>query len=120
VRSAAPELLARSFGRYFENDGSIRCPAAGSDESDAADRMVMSAVPFFARSLMGPSKTPLGSTRIVSPGCAASIAACRLAPALTVIVAAAAPRTHSRAAARDRPITTPNFFTYAPVGSGET
>src|SRR5882672_9096226 len=87
----------------------MRWPSAGSELFGAADRIVILAVPLFARSLIGPSNTPLGSTMIVSPGCAASIAAWRLPPTGTVIVAAPAPRANSRDIARDSP-TAPNFF----------
>src|SRR6185295_179810 len=105
-----PVLLPRIFGRNFECfDGSMRAPAAGSELSAAADRMTILPVPLFARSLMGPSNTPFGSTMIVSPGFAASTAACRLPPALTVIIAAETPRANSRVMARDSP-TAPNFF----------
>ena len=46
----------------------MRWPSAGSELLGAADRMVIFAVPLFARSLIGPSKTAFGSTMIIVAG----------------------------------------------------
>ena len=46
-------------------------------------------MPLFARSLNGPSNVAPACSSMTSPGWAASIAACRLPPAFTMIVAAA-------------------------------
>src|SRR5689334_19401705 len=64
----------------------------------------MKEVPPFARSLNGPVKVAPAWRTIVSPGLAASIAACRLPPAPTVIVAALPARASSTTAPRHRPI----------------
>ena len=76
----------------------MRAPAAGRALSAAEDRIVMYEVPLFAGSEKFPMKVAPACTRIVSPGLAALIAACRSPPAFTVSVAdsacAAASRPH--------------------------
>src|ERR1051325_11156224 len=68
----------------------MRVPAEGSDESGVAERIVMNAPPPFAGRVKLPVKTAPAARRIVSPGRAASMAACRFPPAPTEMVAARA------------------------------
>jgi hypothetical protein len=87
---AAPAVVERILASSGAADLSMRTPAAGSDESGVDERMTIGVVPLFARSLNGPSNVAPACKTIVSPGFAASIAAWRLPPALTVSVAAEA------------------------------
>src|SRR5437773_6526196 len=80
----------RSLGSCGAYDGSIRTAGPGSAASEAADRIVMVPVPCFAGSTKLPVKVAPACSRIVSPGCAASMAACRLPPAETETTAASA------------------------------
>ena len=51
VLKAGPCCVERILGSWPAYDGSMRIPAAGSDESGAAERIVMNAVPPFAGSV---------------------------------------------------------------------
>jgi hypothetical protein len=90
VFSAEPLLFDRIFASDDEYDGDIRTPLAGSEESGAADRTVMNAVPPFAGNLKLPVNTAPAASATVSPGCAAFNAAWRSPPLGTLIVAARA------------------------------
>src|SRR5215217_1555269 len=91
--------------------GVMRTPAAGSPD-DPALRIVILAdsdIPAFARSLNGPLKVAPGASSMTSPGFAASIAAWRLPPAATLMVAAALVRGSKRARATHSPTGTIRF-----------
>src|SRR4051812_17805327 len=86
VLMAAPTLLALIFGNRGASVGSMRGRAAGGAASGADERPVIIAGPALTGSLYEPVNVAPAWTRMVSPGCAASSAACRLPPAFTVNV----------------------------------
>src|SRR5581483_1027375 len=93
----------------------MRCPSAGSAESGAAERIVISALPFLTGRMKLPVKVAPGWSRIVSPGCAALSAACKSPPAFTVSVAAVAEVAIVASAAHTTLVL--KLFTKAPLGS---
>src|SRR5262249_61963632 len=66
--------------------GVRRVPGGGGLVSGADDRITMKADPLFARSRKLPVNVAPAASVMLSPGWAASIAACRSPPAVTAIV----------------------------------
>src|SRR5215472_1115817 len=64
----------------------MRVPGGGRLVSGADDRITMKADPLFARSRKLPVNVAPAASVMLSPGWAASIAACRSPPAVTAIV----------------------------------
>src|SRR4051812_17339592 len=64
----------------------MRAEGPGIAESGADDRMVIYVAPLLTGSTKLPENVAPASRRIVSPGCALSMAACRSPPAATLLV----------------------------------
>src|SRR5438309_8842340 len=79
----AAALIRASEGK---DDGLIRVPAGGRAESGALVRIRISPAPGFAGSVNQPVYVAPAASRIVSPGCAWSRAACRSPPGGTSII----------------------------------
>src|ERR671934_1885143 len=73
------------FGSSEAYAGVMRVAASGSDESLAAERIVMYVDPLFTGKTKLPMNVAPACKRIVSPGCALFSAAWKSPPALTTI-----------------------------------
>src|SRR5262249_54450560 len=74
------------FGRTAAFAGLTRVPGGGSSASVALDRMMIQPLPLVFGKRKLPTKLAPAASVITSPGCAASSAAWRSAPAATAMV----------------------------------